>query len=240
MLLSVFLHSNTFGCAMDSIITSLLPFIIGGALVPLQIIIVILLLTSEKRGTLKAIAFVLGMTLARLAQGILFGLVLTGGSGDPADAGGVAWVKSTALLLLGILLLSTAYKKWTKEPDPDAPPPKWMAMLDGITPARAFLFGAGFILIAAKLWVFTLGAIGVIGEAQMGQRESVIAFLWYILLAQSLLIIPILIRLLLPGQADRLLGAFGDWLERYNRQIVIVVSLVFGLFFLYQGVMGFF
>lgn len=226
---------------MDSIITALLPFIIGGALVPLQIIVVILLLTSEKQGLLKAIAFVLGMTLARLAQGFLFGFVLTGGSGDAADASsGIAWVKSTALLLLGIFLLSTAYKQWTKEPDPDAPPPKWMAMLDGVTPVRAFLFGAGFILIAAKLWVFTLGAISVIGEAQMGQRDSVVAFLWYILLAQSLLIIPILIRLLLPGQAGRLLGAFGDWLERYNRQIVIVVSLVFGLFFLYQSVMGFF
>jgi len=54
---------------MDSIITSLLPFIIGSAVVPLQIIVVTLLLTSARRGPLKAIAFVLGMTLARLAQG---------------------------------------------------------------------------------------------------------------------------------------------------------------------------
>lgn len=225
---------------MDTIIISLLPFIIGSALVPLQIIILILLLTSDKQGPLKAVAFVLGMTVTRLAQGILFGLVLTGGSGDPADAASVPWVKSTTLLLLGILLLTTAYKKWTKEPDPDAPPPRWMAMLDGVTPIRAFLLGAGFILIAVKLWVFTLGAISVIGEAQPGQREAVIAFLWFILLAQSLLIIPILIRLLLPGQAGHLLGAFSDWLERYNRQIVIVVSLVFGMMFLYQGVIGFF
>ncbi len=234
------LQSHTSGCAMDSTITSLLPYIIGSALVPLQIIILILLLTSEKQGPLKAIAFVLGMTVTRLFQGVLFGLVLTGGSGDPADAGGVAWVKSTLLLVLGILLLVTAYKKWANEPDPDAPPPKWMAMLDGVTPVRAFLFGAGFILIAAKLWVFTLGAISVIGEAQLDQRDAVVAFLWYILLAQSLLIIPILIRLLVPARAAQWLGAFSDWLDRYNRQIVIGVSLVFGLFFIYQGASGFF
>ncbi|HNS39522.1 MAG: GAP family protein [Anaerolineae bacterium] len=225
---------------MDQIVVSLLPFIIGSALVPLQIIILILLLTGEKQGPLKATAFVLGMTMTRLIQGLLFGLALTGGSGDPADAGGITWVKSTALLLLGILLLSTAYRKWAKEPDPDAPPPKWMTMLDGITPVRAFLFGAGFILIAVKLWVFTLGAISVIGEAQPGQREAIVAFLWYVLLAQSLLILPILIRLLVPSQAGRLLKAFGDWLERYNRQIVIIVSLIFGLYFLYKGVTGFF
>ncbi len=224
---------------MDSVIISLLPFIIGGALVPVQIIVVILLLTSEKRGPLKAIAFVLGMTLARLAQGILFQLVITGGSGDPADANpNLSTIKSTLLLVLGLLLLITAYKKWGKEPDPDAPPPKWLAMLDGLTPWRALLFGAGFILIAAKLWVFTLSALSVIDEAQLGQRETLFAFLGYILLAQSLLIIPILIRLILPGRASRWLESFGDWLEKHNDRIVMVVSLVFGLLFLYQGLTG--
>lgn len=225
---------------MDSTIISMLPFIIGSALVPVQIIVVTLLLTSEKRGPLKAIAFVIGMTLARVAQGVLFGLVLTGGSGDPADAAtGSGWVKSTALMVLGILLLIAAYKKWANEPDPDAPPPRWMTMLDSLTPLRALLMGAGFILIAAKLWVFTLGALGVINEAQLSQADAVRAFLWYVLLAQSLLILPILIRVLLPGRAVRWLGAFGGWLERNNRPIVIVVSLVFGVLFLYQGVLGF-
>ena len=217
---------------------SLLPLIIGAAVLPVWIVIVLFLLRGEG-GLGRATAFVAGAMLARLAQGFLFGFVF-GAAGDEYGEEGRNLIASTLLLVIGLLMLVSAVKQWRKEEDPDAPPPKWMAMLDGITPARAFLFGAGFILIAAKLWVFTLGAIGVIGEAQMGQRESVIAFVWYILLAQSLLIIPILIRLLLPGQADRLLGAFGDWLERYNRQIVIVVSLVFGLFFLYQGVMGFF
>ena len=103
---------------MDSTIATLLPFIIGSAVVPLQIIVVTLLLTSERRGPLKAIAFVLGMTLARLVQGFLFQLVVTGGSGDPADAGNTSIVKATALTILGILLLLTAYKKWAKEPDP--------------------------------------------------------------------------------------------------------------------------
>lgn len=224
---------------MGAVIVSLLPFIIGGALVPVQIIVVILLLTGEKRGPLKAIAFVLGMTLARLAQGILFQLVITGGSGDPADAGlNLSAIKSTLLLVLGLLLLITAYKKWVKEPDPDAPPPKWLTMLDDLTPLRALFFGAGFILIAAKLWVFTLGALSVIDEAQLGQRETLIAFLGYILLAQSLLIIPILIRLILPGRASRWLESFGGWLEKHNDRIVMVVSLVFGLLFLYQGLTG--
>ncbi len=224
---------------MDSIIADLLPFIIGSAVVPLQIIVVTLLLTSEKRGPLTAIAFVTGMTVARLVQGVLFGLVLTGGSGDPADAANSGVVKATALTVLGLLLLITAYKKWAKEPDPDAPPPKWLAMLDGLTPVRALLVGAGFVLIAPKLWVFILGAISAIGEAQLDQPESTRTFLLFILLAQSLLLIPIAIRLLIPRRAKTLLASLAEWLKRYNDPIVIAISLIFGVLFLYQGISAF-
>jgi hypothetical protein len=35
------------------------------------------------------------------------------------------------------------------------------------------------------------------------------------------------------------LGAFDRWLEANNSRIVFVVSLVFGLLFLYQGISGF-
>ncbi len=224
---------------MNPTLASLLPFIIGSAVVPLQIIVVTLLLTSERRGPLKAIAFVLGMTVARLAQGVLFGWVLTGGSGDPTDAGSASVVKATALTVLGILLLITVYKKWAKEPDPDAPPPKWLAMIEGLTPVRALLVGAGFVLIAPKLWVFILGAISTIGEAQLGRPESTQTFLLFILLAQSLLLIPILLRLLMPQRAKTLLAALAGWLKRYNDPIVIAISLIFGALFLYQGLSSF-
>ena len=226
---------------MASIITSLIPFIIGSAFVPSQIIIIILLLTGKERGLLKAILLVLGITLARLVQGVLFALAFTGGSGDPVDiAHGAPWVKSTALVLLGILLLAAAYKQWANEPDPDAPPPKWMKMFDDLTFVRAFLFGAGLVLISANLWFFTLSALSVIGAAQLGQHDSTIAFLWFVLLAQLLLIIPILIRIFRPSKAGQWLGAFSAWLQGHYRVMAMIGSLLFGLFFLYEGVKSFF
>ncbi len=224
---------------MAGVLVSLLPLIIGSAVVPIQIIMVTLLLTGPKQGPAKAIAFVAGMTLVRLAQGVIFGLLLTGSSSADSSAGS-GLVKSTLLLVLGILLLITAYRNFAREPDPDAPPPKWLTMLNSMGPLGALASGAGLILISAKFWVFTLGALGVIGEAQLGQPSSTIAFLLFVLLAESLLIIPILIRLVMPSRAAALLGSLGDWLEAYNRQIVMVVSLVFGLLFLYQGVAGLF
>ena len=226
---------------MGPVIFSLLPLIIGSALVPVQIIIDILLLKSTEQGVLKASAFVAGMTVTRLLQGLIFGLILTGGASATAeDSSGKGPIVSILLLLLGIFLLITAYKQWHRDDDPDAPPPKWLAMIDSVTPLKAFGIGFGLMLIGAKFWVFTLTAIAVIGEAQLGQPDSTITYLLFVLLAQSLLLLPILIRVILPAQSKSLLDSISAWLTRYNRPIVIAVSLVFGLLFLYQGASGLF
>lgn len=218
---------------MGETILALLPFIIGSAVVPLQIILVILLLKDPDQGVIKALAFLAGMTLVRLLQGAIFGLILTG-----SEVGGKGPIASTLLLVLGLLLLISAYKKWNKEADPDDPPPAWLSGLDRIRPRRALMIGAGLPLISAKLWVFTLSAIGVISAAELGQPSSTIAYLLFLLLAQSLLLLPVLVRILFPAQSKSLLQATSDWLTRNNRAIMIVVSLVFGLLFLYQGVSG--
>ena len=226
---------------MSATLISLLPMIIGSAVVPMQIIMLLLMLTSEKQGLAKAIAFVLGMTLVRLVQGVLFGLIFTGGQGaSESSSEGSSWVVSTLLTVLGILLLISFYKALTGEEDPDAPPPKWMAMLDTMSPLLAFGIGAGLLLIGAKMWVFTLSAIGTIDDAALGQPASMITFVLFVLLAESLLILPILVRMILPGQSQAWLGALSSWLEAHNRQIVMVASLIFGLLFLYQGISGFF
>lgn len=222
---------------MGALFISLLPLIIGSALVPAQIIVAILLLKSPKQGLLKAIAYVGGMTTTRLLQGLFFGLILF----DPAssdESGGKSLVVSMLLMLLGIFLLITAYKTWRKEDDPDAPPPKWLTMLDGLTPQKVFGVGFGLILIGAKFWVFTLAAIGTIGKAELGQPASTIVYILFVLLAESLLLLLIVIRIVIPERSKTLLEGMSAWLTRYNRPIVIGVSLVFGLMFFYQGLSG--
>lgn len=223
---------------MDSLFASLLPFVLGSAIVPIQVIILTLLLKSPQNGLLKASVYVAGMTALRLLQGLVFGLVLTGGAAVAETETGPSLVVSTLLMVLGILLLITAYKQFRKEDDPDAPPPKWLAMIDSLTPLKAFGMGFGLLLIGAKFWVFTLGAIGVIGEYQLGQPASSIAFLAYVMLTESLLLLFLLIRILLPERSRSLLDEVSAWLTRYNRQIIMIVSLVFGLLFFYQGVSG--
>ena len=66
-------------------------------------------------------------------------------------------------------------------------------------PLKALVIGVGLPLVGVKLWIFTLGALGTIAEAQLGQPGSTMAYLLFILLAQALLLIPILIRILMPA-----------------------------------------
>jgi len=222
---------------VGNILISLLPFIIGSAVVPIQIMIGVLLLKSSQRGLLKAIAYVGGMTIARIIQGIMFGFVL-GEAIHAEDQSGNKPIISTLLLVLGILLLVAAYKKWRGDDDPDEPPPKWLTVLDGVTPLKALGIGFGFPVISVKLWVFTLSAIATIAAAGLGQSTSVIAYFLFILLSQSLLLLPILFCLLRPKRSKAYMNHLSDGLAAYNRPISVIVSLIFGLFFLYSGISG--
>jgi hypothetical protein len=80
-----------------------------------------------------------------------------------------------------------------------------------------------------------LGAIAVISDAGLGQPSSTIAFLVFILGAEILVLIPIVAYALAPTQSAAILEAAGTWLEKNNKPIVIAVSGIFGLYFLWKS-----
>jgi hypothetical protein len=222
---------------LGDVIVNLLPLIVGAAVVPLYSVAVLLLLQS-KGGLLKASAFVAGGVTVRLVQGILFGLVI-GVACKSNSEPGPRFIVSTLLLIVGILLLVTAFKQWRKQDDPDAPTPQWMSAIGGLSALKAVGAGALFPIIAVKQWVFTLSAIGVIGELGPGGVADVSAYLFFVLATQTLVLAPILASAVAPHRTAKPLQAARAWLERNNRAIVIVMSLVLGVWFLFKGITGF-
>ena len=111
-------------------------------------------------------------------------------------------------------------------------------MIDSITPPRALALGAGVVLIGAKFWVFTLAAINAIGAADLGQGVAVLAFLVFVLLAESVLLVMIGVAYLLPARSGALLDSVIHFLTRHNRVIVIVIGAVFGTWFLVKALNG--
>jgi hypothetical protein len=221
---------------MHKVIIDLIPLIVGAAVVPLYSIAVLLLLQS-KGGLFKAVAFVAGGVIVRLVQGILLGLVV-GAACEASSEAGPRLIVSTLLLIAGILLLVTAFKQWRGQDDPDTPTPQWMTAIVGLTTIKAVGAGALFVMIAVKQWVFTLSAIGVISEVGPGGKANVGAYLIYVIGTQSLVLVPILVYAVAPHQTAKPLKATQAWLERHNRQIVIVMSLIVGAWFLFKGITG--
>ena len=217
----------------------MLPLVIGSVLGPAQFIFAVLLLRSADRGVLKASAFVIGMTVVRLIQGIVFGFVMDEALNAVTSKDKPGVISTTLLLLLGIFLLITAYQQWRHEDDPDKPPPKWFTLIDHITPVQAF--GIGFIWVATSfnLWVFTLSAIAVIGESPLNLPDSVCAYLFFILLVELLMVFAILMRVAMPGKAKRFLNTMSAWLVKHNPMLIAATSFLFGLFFLAKGITRF-
>jgi uncharacterized membrane protein (UPF0136 family) len=220
----------------SDVITELIPLVVGATAVPFYPIAVLLMLQG-RGGLVKAIAFVAGNIAVRLVQGILFGLVLGVAIAASSEDGQRLGV-STLLLIVGVLLSITAVKKWRKEEDPDAPPPRWMSAIGGLSAGKAVGAGALLATVAVKQWVFTLSAIGVIGEAELGGAASTGLYLTYTLATQTLVVLPTVAYALVPHRAAGPLKAAETWLEWHNRVIVTTVSVVFGVWFLYKGITG--
>jgi hypothetical protein len=217
---------------VGSVLIQLLPLILGSMMNPTWIMLVLSLLTSE-HGRVGASAFVGGITAVRQLQGAVFGAVavvyITRQTSKTE-----AIVVSTLLLVTGIVMWATALRLLFARDKPGALIAKWMALLTALTPIRAFGLGALVVATSPRAWLFLLSAIGLIAEAELITTQSVVAFLFYVLGAELLLVAPILVALWRPKKFETL----ADWLRAYDRQITIVVSFVVGGFFLWYGASG--
>jgi hypothetical protein len=152
---------------------------------------------------------------------------------DPSSGPGL--VASTLLLVVGALFLVAAARNLVGEDDPDAPPPRWMATIDGLSAGRALLVGAGVVLVGAKFWVFTLSAIAVIAQADLGQPNSAVAF---VVLASSAQLVMNGAACVAPRRADTALRHLSDWLTAHHRQLMVAIGAIFGTWFLVEALDG--
>jgi Sap, sulfolipid-1-addressing protein len=223
------------------LVIALVPLMVASAIVPTQIVITILVLQLP-RGRWAAFAFIAGMFTVRVVQGVVFGLLLQP-TADIDDADGQPHtLVSVILLLLGVVMLAAAARQVVAgpagDPDPDDPPPTWLTLLDRVTPAKAYLLGAGLILIAGKLWVFAIAAIAEIADAGFGLAESAVAYLAYAVGASGILLGLLLFAVLVPDRAESVLGRLHAFFIDRRREVIIAVSGTFGVLFLVKGLTG--
>jgi hypothetical protein len=173
------------------------------------------------------------MAAMRLLQGVLFGLVLA-----PLDTAAQRTPSSVAgalLLVLALALYVKGVRSAIGAPDEDAPPPRWIAVAGSMSPPTAFAAGAGFLALSVKFLVFTLGAIGVLAEANLGAVRASLAYVLFVVLAQSAPLAILALASSSSSQAAGALDALRAWLARHQRAITVLFAAVFGTWFLLKA-----
>jgi threonine/homoserine/homoserine lactone efflux protein len=222
---------------MGEVIAELLPLLAGATLVPIYPIIGVILLQGAG-GLTKAIGLMTGNIALRLVQGILFGIVFAFATEGYTEEGSNLIV-DTLLLLLGITLLIKAYMTWRKEEDPEDALPKWMSGFNELSVIKATGVGALYVLLSPKQWVFTLSAISIIGEAQLGEAAGIALYLCYTIATQVFVLTLIVMVAVAPQQASQSIRAIHDWLARHNQTLIMVTCVILGIWFMFKSISGF-
>jgi drug/metabolite transporter (DMT)-like permease len=147
-------------------------------------------------------------------------------------------VAATLLVVVGVVFLITAVRKWLKQPDEDAPPPAWAAMVQSASPGRAYALGVGIVVISAKLWAFTLAAIAAIADADLSPTGATLTYLVFVVLAASLHLGAVGFTVVAPDRASVVLDRLSDLLRRYDRELMTGLATVFGVWLLLKGLAG--
>jgi hypothetical protein len=204
---------------------------------PARTLAVILLLHTPKKAV-TAFTYVLRMINAMMVQGVLLGFLMSVVGLTVANRGGdLATVVSVLFVVTGIVLL-VGGSKFVFQDDDDKAPPDWFSKTELMSPAEALKLGFGWIMVSPKQWVLVLTAVAVIFAAYLPPVASVVNFLLFALLVQTVFFVIIGIQVLLPKRSQAILDRLFSWLKKNLRVLAIVIFVGFGLFFLVKGLIG--
>ncbi|MEO6793265.1 MAG: GAP family protein [Mycobacterium sp.] len=214
-----------------SVWAALIPFALVVALSPITVIPAVLVLhTPRPRGT--GLAFLIGwlaglaaLTAASVAaSGLLGGLHTT----PPTWA---SWLR----IIAGVALIAFGSYRWaTRHGHTETP--GWMRRFAGLTPLRAGL--TALVLTGARPEVLLICAAAglTIGSAGLGTTGVWQAAAFFVALAASTVVIPILGYLAASDRLDPALNRLKDWMAEQHAAMLAVVLVLIGAMVAYNGI----
>jgi threonine/homoserine/homoserine lactone efflux protein len=212
---------------MLNTITSLVLFALAGAMstVPVSVTIMILLSPNPRRG---AVPFLIGSLVGSI---VVVGLSAVGLQFLPVRPR----IRKDELvaqfaLVVGVLLIGYAvYLLVSKSGRDNAMLGKLKTRFLSAPPWEFVALGLGLNLRPkAILLAVTAGA--VISVQELPPLEGSVLILAYAAVAQSAVVVPVVVWLRSPERAQVPLKALYDWLQRHGRRIAAIVTLAIGLF----------
>lgn len=202
-----------------------IPIGLAMALSPFPIIGIVLILAAPG-GLSRGTAFLAGALVSVGAVAAVF-LAVESRAGATEGDDPATWV-SVLTLVIGVLLLLLAYRKWTGRPAGDEPPgmPKWMEATQSLTAAKAA--GMGVLLSGLNpknLVLIGAAATGVAGSTD-DAVERIVALAAFVAAGCAGVAIPVLATALLGERAAGTLGTVREWMLRHNTAITVVILVL--------------
>ena len=211
---------------MLSTLTSLALFALAGAMstVPISVTIMILLSPNPRRG---ALPFLIGSLVGSL---VIVGLSAVGLQFLPVRPR----LRKDELvaqfgIVIGVILIGySVYLLVSKSRRENAMLGKMKSRFQSARPWEFVALGLGLNLRPkAILLAVTAGA--VIGIQEPPPLEASVLVLAYAVVAQSAVVVPVVMWLRSPERAQVPLTSLYNWLQRHGRRIAAIVSLAIGL-----------
>jgi threonine/homoserine/homoserine lactone efflux protein len=197
-----------------------------------SITLVILLLISD-RGWHNGLAYMLGYFSAYSLIGVAVASAGYQATGNSTGEQGIA--ASILQIVLGIMLILLSLRNWRKPVSESNQQPRFFSIVDKITPAKAFSFGAMVTVINFKNLALFLSALSVVIYSPLLIAQKVIITLSVTFVFCLSVIIPVFIYASFPKRANVVLNGIKQTLEKHSRPISIWLPLIFGNLFLIRG-----
>ena len=189
--------------------------------IPLTAFLLILL---SKGGTRKGAAFIFGW-LFSLAAVVAITVLVTGNKPpQPNTAPSLGALAAKIAIGVALVLIAVRQRRRMGKPRPPKKTPKWQTGLDNMSPWYAMGLAP-----LTQPWGLVAAGVATIVEAKLSSWESYVALFLFCLVSTAVYIALELYAGFRPERAQAFLGRIRTWIDTHTDQVIIVVSLVLGL-----------
>jgi Sap, sulfolipid-1-addressing protein len=183
-----------------------------------------LLILMAKGGVRKGAAFIFGWLLS-LAVVVALTVLVTGNKPPkPSTAPSLAALAVKILIGVALLIIAERQRRRMKQPKKPKKTPKWQTGLDEMSPW--IVIGLAPLV---QPWGLVAAGVAEITEAKLTSLESYIALFLFCVISTAVYLVLELYAGFRPDRAQAFLSGVRAWIDSHTDQVIIVVSLLLGL-----------
>jgi Sap, sulfolipid-1-addressing protein len=220
---------------MSWIYAELVAVSLAAMLSPTTLTFSVLALVLGDRPLRTGVLFYLGALTATLAVGVAAAFVLGDVAASETPSDPKTWVAILDVIAAS-LLLAWVVKLWRNPPGPEKQEAMVNQMGTVASSAAIAVVGAGAAL--ANPGAFIPIALKTISESDPTAAGYAVQWLFFALVSLLPLLVAIVLLVVAPGWARRILDAAQGWLTRHAIQVAIVIVALLALALLRNGIAG--